>query len=222
LSKEILKIPVFGCLNVHPSLLPKYRGCSPIQTAILKGDKKTGVTIFLMAEKIDQGKIISQKEIKISSNDDYLSLEKKLAKLGSDLLVKTIPKWIKGEIKAKKQTEEKSSYAPPLRKEDGRIDWSKKAEEIERKVRAFRPWPGAFTFWSKSDKKIRLKILSSKVEEKNIESQPGQTKEGENGLLVQCQDKPLLIERMQAEGKPAMSSSDFLKGNPDIKNTILK
>lgn len=222
LSKEILDLPRLGCLNVHPSLLPKYRGCSPIQTAILKGDKKTGVTIFLMAEKIDQGKIIAQKEIEVSAQDDYPSLEKKLAHAGSDLLAETIPKWIKGEIKPREQPEEESSYASKIKKEDGKIDWSEKAEKIERKIRAFRSWPGSFTFWNKKNKKIRLKILSSEVEEKKAGSVPGQASEEGRDLAVQCQNKSLIIKKVQPEGKPAMNSSDFLKGNPDIKGTILK
>ncbi len=222
LSKEILALPRFGCLNVHPSLLPKYRGCSPIQTAILKGDEKTGVTIFLMAEGIDQGKIISQKEIEISAEDDYPSLEKKLTQAGSDLLIKTIPKWIKGEIEPKEQSGEESSYTSKIRKEDGQIDWTEKAEKIERKIRAFHPWPDAFTFWNKKDKKVRLKILSSEIKEKKTGSVPGQVSEESRNLTVQCQDKSLIIERIQPEGKPAMNSSDFLKGNPDIKGTILK
>ncbi len=218
LSEDILNTPRFGCLNVHPSLLPKYRGCSPIQSAILNGDEKTGITIFLMTEKIDLGEIISQKEIDISPEDDYLSLEKKLARLGSDLLIETIPRWIKGEIKPKKQSEKDSSYAPKLKKEGGRIDWSKKAKEIERKIRAFRPWPGAFAFWQKG----RLKILSSKVKNKRTDLTPGRVSEEDGKLIVQCQDKSLAIEKVQPEGGPVMNSSDFLRGNPGIKDTILE
>jgi len=191
LPKEILEIPKYGCLNVHPSLLPKYRGPSPIQTTILNGDKETGVTIILMDKKIDHGPIISNSKFKIqNSKFTYEELLKKLANLGAKLLIETIPKWINGEIKPKTQAESKATYTKILKKEDGKIDWKKSAEEIERQVRAFYPWPGSFTFIKKNNKVIRVKILEAEVSKSN----------------------QLIIKKVQPEGKKPMGFEEFKRG----------
>lgn len=218
LPKEVLEIPTYRSLNVHPSLLPRHRGCSPIQTAILKGDKKTGVTIFLMDEKIDHGKIIAQKEHEIG-NKNYSQLEKELGELGAELLIDIIPKWTKDEIKAKEQKGE-SSYAPTLKKEDGRIDWFEKAEQIERKVRAFYSWPGTFAFWKENDKRIKILEIEAKDFKENLE--PGKTFLKDNLLCVKCKDKSLVIKKIQLEGKKPMSSEEFLRGNSEIIGSVLK
>jgi len=219
IPKEILDIPQYGSLNVHPSLLPKYRGPSPIQTAILKGDKKTGVTIFLMDKKIDHGKIISSSQFSIFNKKiSYPELSKKLAKLGAELLIKTIPKWIKGEIKPQVQDESKATYTKILKKEDGKINWSESAENIERKIRAFEPWPGTFTFWRKK----RLKITEVEIKDLNKNLTPGKTFKENNLLCVKCKDKSLIIKKIQPEGKKPMNSEEFLKGNSDIINSSLK
>jgi len=151
LPKEILDIPKFGCLNVHPSLLPRWRGASPIQYTILNGDEKTGVTIILMDEKMDHGPIISNSKFKIQNSKlTYQELHNELANLGAKLLIEIIPKWIKGEIKPRPQDESKATYTKILTKEDGEINWKKSAEDLERQIRAFDPWPGSFTFWERS------------------------------------------------------------------------
>jgi len=186
LAKEILETPRYGCLNVHPSLLPKYRGPSPIQTAILNGDKETGVTIILIDEKMDHGPIIAQRKWKISAKTNSEELSKKLAKLGAELLIETIPKWLKGEIKAEAQNESKATYTKILKKEDGKINWKKSAQEIERQIRAFHPWPGSFTFW----KGKRIKILEADVLKNN----------------------KLTIKKLQPEGKKPMTAEDFKRG----------
>lgn len=190
IPKEILEIPKYGCLGVHPSLLPKYRGPSPIQTTILNGDKETGVTIFLMDEEMDQGKIISNSKFLISKKFTYPKLSQKLAELGAKLLVETIPKWVKGEIKTKPQDESKAFYTKILKREDGKIDWSKPAQEIERQIRAFYPWPGSFTFW----KNKRIKILEAEVSKNN----------------------KLIIKKLQPEGKKAMTLEEFKRGHHDF------
>ena len=160
IPKQILDIPKYSSLNIHPSLLPKYRGASPVQFAILDGDEKTGVTIILMTEKLDQGPILSSLEYVIKdSKVTYQKLEKELASWGAQLLIETIPKWIKGQIKPQPQSKSRVSYARILKKEDGKINWKKKAEEIERQVRAFDPWPSAFC---KANNKI-LKIWKASV-----------------------------------------------------------
>jgi len=190
IPKDILEIPKYGALNIHPSLLPKYRGPSPIQTAILSGDKETGVTIMMMDKKMDHGKIISNFQFPISNKITYKELSKKLAKLSAKLLMETIPKWIKGEIKAKEQDHSKASYTKIIKKEDGKIDWNKPAQEIERQIRAFDPWPGTFTFIKKGDRKIRVKILEAKLSKNN----------------------QLIIKKLQPEAKKPMSFEDFKKG----------
>jgi methionyl-tRNA formyltransferase len=164
LPKNILEIPKYGCLNVHPSLLPKYRGPSPIQDTILNGDKKTGVTIILMDEEADHGPILANSKLQITNSKiTYRELLKELANLGANLLIETIPKWIKGKIKPKPQDEKKATYTKILTKEDGKINWRESAENIERKIRAFNVWPGTFTFWKKNGKLLRIKILKGRV-----------------------------------------------------------
>ena len=204
IPKEILDIPQYGSLNIHPSLLPKYRGPSPIQTAILNGDKKTGVTIFLMDEKTDHGKIISNFQFSISNKKiSHPELSKKLAKLGAELLIKTIPKWIKGEIKTQPQNESKAIYTKILKKEDGRINWSESAENIERKIRAFYSWPGTFTFWQKK----RLKIIEAEIKDLNKDLTPGKTFEENNFLCVKCKNKSLIPTRRRTIAGPKLSIS---------------
>ncbi|MBU2634871.1 methionyl-tRNA formyltransferase, partial [Patescibacteria group bacterium] len=195
IPKKILEIPKYGCLNVHPSLLPKYRGPSPIQTTILNGDKKTGVTIILMDEKIDHGPIISNSKFEIrNSKLTYGELNVKLAKLGVKLLIETIPKWIRGEIKIKPQDHSKATYTKILKREDGKIDWSKSAQEIERQVRAFNPWPGTFTFIKHKNKTLRIKVLEADI----------------------SKDNKLIIKKLQPEGKKAMSFEEFKRGYHDF------
>ncbi len=195
LPKEILDIPKYGCLNVHPSLLPKYRGPSPIQSFILSGGKKTGVTIILMDTKIDHGGIVANLKFEIgNSKITYKELHNKLAELGANLLVETIPRWIKRDAKPKPQDEKRATYTKILTREHGRIDWRKSAQEIERQIRAFDPWPGTYTIY----KGKILKILKAEA----------------------VQNK-LIIKQVQLEGKKPMSFEDFLRGHPNfsIQNT---
>ncbi len=199
IPKDILDIPKFRCLNVHPSLLPKYRGASPIQTAILNGDAETGVTIMLMDEKMDHGKIVSSIKYQVSSDNTYESLSRKLAKLGAELLIETIPNWINGKIKPESQNESEATYTKILKKEDGKIDWNKSAEEIERQIRAYNPWPGSFTFFKKNNELIKVKILEADVS-----------------------DNKLIIKKIQPEGKKPMDYKEFLRGNKGIIGVILK
>lgn len=219
LPKEILEIPKYGCLNVHPSLLPKYRGPSPIQAAILNGDKETGISIFLMNEKIDQGDIISTTTYSLSGTENSQGLTKKLAELSVELLIKTIPKWANGEIKPQPQKESGVSYTKILKKEDGRINWEKSAEAIVRQIRAFEPWPGSFTFWDKS----RIKILKARPAKSEKTLSPGKTfLTPKSQLAVNCKKGSLIIEELQLEGKKPMKSEEFLKGHPDFVGTKLK
>ncbi len=190
IPKDILEIPQYGTLNIHPSLLPKYRGASPIQTAILNDDKVTGISIMLMDEKMDHGGIISSVEYQVLGKPTYKELEKELAKIAIEELVKVLPRWIKGEIKPKEQDHSQAIFTKIFKKEDGKIDCSQSIEEIERQIRALNPWPGSFVIW----KGKIIKILEAQIE-----------------------DNKLIINKIQPEGKKPMAMDDFLRGHQDFK-----
>lgn len=223
IPKQILDIPKYGSLNIHPSLLPKYRGASPVQFAILNGDEETGVTIILITEKLDQGPILASLEYLIKDSEvTYQKLEKELANWGAQLLIETIPKWLKGKIKPKSQDESRVTYAKILKKEDGKINWEKKAEEIERQVRAFNPWPG--TFCKINNKTLKIWKVSILEQTKNSPiGPPGKVYLApDDRVAVQCGRDYLIIEELQFEGKRRIKVEDFLKGNIDFIGVILK
>src|SRR5438445_9291964 len=147
LPGSILELPRFGCLNVHTSLLPKYRGAAPIQWAILNDEPETGVTIMKMDEGLDTGDILSQQATPIAAGDNAQTLLERIAALGADLLLKTVPDYVTGRIISRKQPEEGASYARKINKEDGRLDWTQPARALWNRVRALVPWPGAYTFF---------------------------------------------------------------------------
>ena len=224
LPKEILDLPKYGCLNVHPSLLPKYRGPSPIQAAILNNDEETGVTIMKMDDKIDHGAILASEKRKAKSETlTYLELHDELAKLGAEILIKTIPDWVAGEIKPQTQDETKATYTKIMEKQDGKIDWTKSAEEIERQVRALNPWPSAYAL--DNDKKM-IKILKAGTltqTESSPAGEPGKTFQATNEeIAVQTGKDYLIIKELQPEGKKPMPSAAFLRGHPDFIGTMLK
>ena len=219
IPKEWLEIPEYGFLNIHPSLLPKYRGPSPIQTAILNGDKETGVTIILMDKKVDHGPMIANEKLKMK-NEKYKELEEKLAGLGAELLIKTLPKWINGEIKPVEQNHSKTAYAKKFSWLDGKIDWSKSADEIDRQIRALNPEPGTWTNWNN---KI-LKILESlPIEDKNDNLETGQAFLTENKeTAIKCGlNSALLPKIVQLEGKKPTEIKSFLNGHKDFVGSKL-
>lgn len=221
ISKEELEKPKYGFLNVHPSLLPNYRGPTPIQSAILNGNKKTGVTIMFMDEKIDHGPLLNQKEINLAGDEYYLELEEKLAKIGGQLLSKTITQWIKEEIEPIPQNHKKATHTSLLSKKDGEIDWSKSARQIERKMRAYNPWPGSYSYLNGKLFKI-LKADIQKQTEDGPFGEPGKTFLGTNKkIAVQTGDDFLLIKKLQLEGGKKMTSEEFLRGNMDLIGSIL-
>ncbi|XOB41751.1 MAG: methionyl-tRNA formyltransferase [Candidatus Nealsonbacteria bacterium] len=228
IPNDILDIPQYGCLNIHPSLLPEYRGSSPIQYTILNGDKETGVTIILMTEKLDQGKVISNFQFPISNEKiTYPELSQKLAELGAKLLLETIPKWINGEIEPKPQDDSRATYTKILKKEDGKIDWKKPAESIERQIRAFQPWPGSFSeFQISNQKSQKLKILKADILKQTKNGPfgvPGKTFLAPNDkIAVQTGKDFLVIEKLQLEGKKTMSSEEFLRGHLKFIGLVLK
>lgn len=224
LPEEILNLPKFGCVNVHASLLPKYRGAACIQAAIMNGDEKTGITIMKMNERLDAGQILAQEAILISPEDTSGSLFEKLAQLGAKILIPTLKKYINGEIKPIAQNNLKSSYVGLLKKEYGKINWKKTASELERFIRAMNPWPSAFTEFRIKNLEFRIiKILEVEHEPLKI----NKYKIGEvflyNGkIAVQCGQNSLVIKKLQLEGKKAMTSEEFLRGNKNFVGITLE
>jgi len=206
---SIIYFPLYKSINLHFSLLPKYRGASPVQWAILNGEKKTGITIFELNEKMDEGDLLAQKEVDIFPDENALDLENRLAEIGAELLLKTLSAIEK--IKPVPQDHTQASYAPKLNKDNGRIDWTKEAGFIARQVRAFTPWPSAYTFF----KEKRIIILKGKeVERKPVRFLPGKilTVQKE-GIEVGCGNNTCyLISRLQPENKAAMDAYAFSLG----------
>lgn len=216
IPKEVLDIPKHGSLNIHPSLLPKYQGSTPIQTVILNGEKETGVSIIKMLERIDEGPVLAQEIIKLNK-EYYFELENILAKKGLEMFNNIIKDWINGKVKTTQQNKELSTITRIIKKQDGRIDWNNSAEEIERKVRAYNPWPSAY---SKLEEKL-FKIWKAEVQEQKEQKQIGELSLLNNNLTVQTGKDVLIIKELQLEGKKKIKSEDFLKGN-NIIGKILK
>lgn len=214
LPAEILDLPKLGCLNVHPSLLPRLRGASPIATAILQGDEITGITIMLLDAGMDTGPILNKREVPISADDTTGSLAIKLAQTGAQLLTETLPLWIDGRIKPQPQEESRASYSKVINKSDGEIDWQFSTLELWRRVRAFDPWPGCYTWWR--GKRLKLGQVVPLYGER-----PG--KPGEVIALsapatvgVGTGDGVLGLLRVQLEGKREMSADEFVLGQRDF------
>jgi len=221
IPKNILGIPKYGCLNIHGSLLPKYRGASPIQYTILNGDEKTGVTIILIDEKMDHGPLIASSELKIKKLKlNYKELSEKLAKLGAELLIKILPNWVKGEIEPVPQNHNKATYTKIIRKKDGLIDWNKSAKKIEQKIRAFQSWPTAFTKVPVKRKQKILKIFKAEVCKE--QRKPGEIFWLNKKMAVGCGQNALILEEVQLEGKKRMSATDFLRGHSQFIGAVIK
>lgn len=212
LPEEILNLPRFGCINVHASLLPKYRGAAPIQWALINGEKITGITTILMDKGLDTGDMLLKAELEIRDDDNSETLSKKLSELGAKTLIKTIKGIREGKIKPVPQTGE-ATYAPPLKKEDGKIDWNRGADELFNFVRGMYPWPSAFCYFNNERIKI-IKVRSQKSEVRNQkEAVPGRIAKASDGeLVVETGKGLLLIEELQPEGKKVMPASAFLAG----------
>ena len=238
LPQSILDLPRYGCLNVHTSLLPKYRGAAPIQWAIASGDTETGVTIMKMDVGLDTGPIVSQRHTPIQSEDDSATLHDRLAQLGADLLLQIMPDYIAGKIPPVPQPAEGASYAAKIKKEDGRIDWNQPAQTIWNRLRAFTPWPGAFTFLPEPSQVGRaspradatttkpqlLKIWKAEVVEESggaacrgeaSERRPGEVLSADKtGIIVGCGKTALRILELQREGGRRLPVAEFLAGHP--------
>ena len=209
LPKELLEIPKFGCWNIHASLLPKYRGASPINWAILEGEKETGITIILMDEGLDTGPILLQKKIPILEEDNAITLAKKLSLLGKEAILEAIELHKKGILKPFPQPEEGISYAPILKKEDGFFTFEESAKIIERKTKAFLPWPVAFTYY----KNKLLKVFSAKAIPIEHKEKPGTILDiNKEGILVATSENAILLKEVQLEGKKKISAYEFACG----------
>ncbi|MEC7882750.1 MAG: methionyl-tRNA formyltransferase [Verrucomicrobiota bacterium] len=210
LPETILDLPKQGCINVHGSLLPLYRGAAPIQRAILDGQNETGVTIMEMEAGMDTGPMISKIKTPIETGDNAQTLHDRLANLGAKLLVETIPQYVSGKIKPTPQDESQATHAPKITRDMGQIDWSKTATEIWNQARAFTPWPGIFTHIS--DKLLKI-IDVEPVDINDLE--PGIIgKSNYEGIIVGCGKKALRIKQLQKEGGKRLAANAFLAGHP--------
>ena len=214
LPKSVLELPRLGCLNVHASLLPKYRGAAPIQWAILNDDPETGVTIMKMVEKLDAGEILSRRATEITPEDTAATLHQRLAHLGADLLVATLRTYALGVVTLHAQAEAEATYARKITKEDGLMDWLQPARTLWNRVRAFTPWPGAYTC-PPGDSKLRvIKIWRASVVEAGG-GDPGVILDsGKTGITVACGAGALRIEEVQLEGGKRLTAAQFLAGHP--------
>lgn len=219
IPQALIERPRLGTLNIHPSLLPHWRGPSPIQSAVLNGDAETGVTLMKIDELMDHGPIISQNRFPL--------LEKKwtspelldaLAKVGAEMLIDILPKWIGGEITAAPQDDLRATYCKLIKKDNGRIPWSRPAAEIERMIRAYTPWPSAWTLWPGRDIICRIRIDEADViDDESPFGSPGYTwQTPDYPLLVKTGTGTLVVRRITIEGKNTLNAEEFLRGNPQL------
>ncbi len=209
IPSSLIYLPKYNSINLHFSLLPKYRGASPVHWSILNGDKTTGVTIFELDEKMDEGDLLAKQELEILPGEYAYELEVRLAAIGAELLCKTINQI--DSIPHTKQDHSQATYAPMLKKEDGRVDWTRTATEIDRRIRAFTPWPSAYFFFDQK----RIKLIKGKVQDGESHSRaPGEIYDViKTGVRVCCgQNSIYLIEVLQPEGKKAMDAHAFTLG----------
>jgi methionyl-tRNA formyltransferase len=225
LPKAILDLPPHGCINVHASLLPRYRGAAPIPAAILEGEAETGITLMRMDEGLDTGPMIARAVITLNADDTTGTLTTRLAELGARMMVEVLPRWIAGDSTPQPQDESRATLAPKFNKAEGRLDWSQSALSLDRRVRAFSPRPGTFTRWN--GKLIR--ILSVQVTGPALNEARGQAPQGTVGLVVRdgntigvmTGDSILRLVEIQLEGKRAMSAQDFARGQPSFVGSVL-
>lgn len=209
LRKEVLELPQYGCINIHASLLPRWRGAAPINAAVLAGDEETGVTIMKMDVGLDTGPMLSMRKIRITPDDTAGSLLQALSTLGADLLIETLPAYIAGNLIPQPQPAEGMTYAPMLKKEDGLLDFNHPAVDLERRVRAMNPWPGAWFQWHGAP----LKVHKAHVEQGQAEA--GKRLIEQNQPAVGTGSGLLILDEVQPPGKKSMSGKAFLSGARD-------
>ena len=206
LKKDVLDLPRYGCINVHASLLPRWRGAAPINAAILAGDEHSGVTIMQMDVGLDTGPMLAQRSIRLTSADTAGSVTQALSTLGADLLIETLPRWIAGDIQPQGQDDTLATYAPMLKKEAGKLDFTRDVNELERQIRAFHPWPGAYLGLDTT----LLKVHRAHVEQGKAEA--GQRLVVQHQPAVGARGGILVLDEVQPAGKKSMSGRSFLAG----------
>jgi methionyl-tRNA formyltransferase len=216
LTAEALALPTRGTLNVHGSLLPRWRGAAPLQAALLAGDAETGITIMCTDEGLDTGPILSQRAIPIAPRETAATLHDKLAQLGAELLLHTLPRWLSGELQTQPQPAEGVTIADRIRKEDGLIDWERSAREIDRQVRAFTPWSGAYTFWEGRRLKVVEALPSPPLGGTEGGKLPGDVIAVDGMPTVITGEGLLRLERVQLAGKKELSCETFVCGCADF------
>jgi len=218
LPKEVLELPKYGCVNVHASLLPRLRGAAPIQRAIIEGDEETGVTIMQMSEGLDTGDMLAKESIKIGTMN-YSMLHDALAEIGARLMVHTLDLIEEGKISPEPQDDSKSSYAEMVFKQEGKIDFTRQPEAVERLIRGFDPWPGAFCEYED----MVMKLWKAQPLCENTGKEPGTIIEvSARGIKIACGDGALLVSEIQIPGKKRVAVSEYLKGNQIKEGIILK
>jgi len=224
LPKVVLEIPRFGALNVHPSFLPKFRGPSPLQNAILAGVSEIGTTIMLMNEKVDSGEILAQVKIPIGTKVTYPEILEKSAKISSDLLLKTIPLWVEKKIQPKAQNENQATYCQLIERSDGKINWSDSAKEIYDRWRALTPWPGIYAFSKIKSRDMRLKLIAIDYDASlnNNAKKMGEVFSFNDEICVQTGKGLIILKTVQPESKSVLPIHSFLNGYKKFLGSILK
>ncbi len=219
IPQKLLDIPKYGNINVHPSLLPKYRGPSPVQAAIAAGDKETGVSIMLIDEKMDHGPILMQKTIEISDQDDTMSILNSSAEIGAPMLVESMKRFVAGDLIPKEQNHDEATFCKLIKKEDGNVNWNNSAELIDAQLRAYRPWPGIYTKWNSK----MLKLHSIEIaRDSNLTLSPGEVKVSDGQIYIGTSTYPVEITELQIEGKQKMPAKAFIAGYSKIEGSVLK
>lgn len=218
LPRAILKMPRYGCLNIHPSLLPKYRGVSPVPAAILNGDEFTGVSVMMLDRGVDTGPVLVQVQVSITGWDTTGSLTEKLSRIGAQLLLEILPRWVKGQVMPRTQDNNQATYTRMIDKEVGEIEWNRPAVELCRQVRAYQPWPGSYSRWQGK----QLKIIEA-VPLEGQSGTPGRvvTLAGDMAFGVETGAGILGVVRVQMEGKRAMMAGEFLRGQRQLPGAVL-
>lgn len=223
LPPAVLALPGFGCLNVHASLLPRWRGASPVQNAILAGDQESGVTLMQMEEGLDTGPVVARRAVPLSAAETTETLLDRLSLVGSELLLETLPRYVARTIEAAPQDESQATLCQIIERADGQVFWNEEAEAIERKARAFTPWPGVFCFFSQDGARKRLKLLTVSCQRVQPENphRLGEVFELGEKVGVQCGSGVLFLEQVQPEGKTPMEIREFVRGYPAFVGSML-
>lgn len=224
LPAAVLSLPGFGCINVHTSLLPRWRGASPIQNALLAGDKETGVSLMLLDQGMDTGPLLATRACSIKPDDRTDTLTAKLTTLGQALLIETLPRWIVREIQPTPQPTEGVTLCQLIEREDGHIFWDTTAQEIYNRYRGLYPWPGIFTYWQRGENdlvRIKLQEIGFQKTQPTVPRKLGEVFEIGDGFGVQTSLGVVLLITLQAEGKSSMPIADFVRGNPTLIGSTL-